>query len=146
MSEGFLVLYEEDEPEDAAGPEDELVLDLRFFRRALRQHVDIETSARIELDNTSSRLGLIGLLLSIVGAVISAAAILLYATTYPERWFDAADKVSGDGLRTTTALLAMLGGLLLIGGTALTAYGRRVLASGRLEGAHVVAKRPHSRL
>lgn len=141
MSGDYIVIYEDDSTEDIP---DEIVLDVRRLRKALLTQVDIETGVDLYIDNTSSRVGLVGLLVSIVGAVTGLVATYLFASTYPGDWFDGG-AVAGQGIRQWTAILAVASGLLLVAGTALTAYGRRVTAFGQLRGFHLVKRTPHAK-
>lgn len=141
MTQEFLVIYEED-GEGESG--DELVLDVRRLRRALRTEIDIETGVTVDLDNTGSPMGLLGVIVAVVGAIFAAAATLLFATSYPEAWFEN-DLVAGESVRRITAGLAMVGGLLLIAGMVMTIYGRRVTAHGTVDDAHIIEKSPHAR-
>lgn len=142
--EEFLVIYEEDRTDDQGDLEgDALVLDIRRLKRALHTEIDIETGVSVELSNTSSAMGLIGVIVSFVGAVLGLAATVYFALRYPEAWF-VNDEVAGEAVRRLTAILAMAGGLLLILGLVLTIYGRRVTAQGRVDDAHIVEKSAHA--
>lgn len=143
MTQDYLVILEEDGEGDQI--EDEIVLDVRRMRKQLLTHVDVETAVELEVDNTSSGTGLLGLILSILGALTGLLAVFLFATTYPGDWFDAAGAIAGASVRQATAFTAIVGGLLLVAGTALTAYGRRITAQGRLRGFHLVKKTPHAK-
>jgi hypothetical protein len=146
MSSDFLVIYEE---EDGGGPDaddsdDEIVLDIRTLRQAFRHHLDVETGVLVKLHNSSSAGGFLGLILTIIGAIVAIAAVAVFASTYPQDWFKGAE-LAGYGLRRGTATMATVGGLLMIAGTILTAFGRRVTAHAFIDDAHIVEKSPHAR-
>lgn len=141
MPKEFLVIYEEADTGDQ-GP-DELVLDIHTLRHAFRKQVEVEADVRVDMENRSDANGAIGLVVSVVGAVLAIIGLAVFVTTYPQEWY-AGQAIIGDSVRRLTATLLTLGGLALVVGTILTASGRRVTAKGRIEEAHIVSKEPHS--
>mgnify|MGYP000073640859 CR=1 FL=1 len=144
MSQEFLVIYEEDATGDEGDFEaDELVLDIHMLRKAFTKQVDVETRVHIDIEGRSDPVGITGLVVSAIGAVLALAGTFVFATTYPGDWHQGA-AVVGSSLRRLTATLFVLGGLSMLAGTILAASGRRVRAQGRVEEAHIVSKEPHA--
>lgn len=142
MSKEFLVIYEE-EADGGEFEADELVLDIHTLRKAFAKQVDVETQVHVDLEGRSDPVGMTGFLVTVLGALLSIAATVVFATTYPQDWHQGA-QIIGESLRRVTATLFVLGGLAMLGGTILAASGRRVRAQGRVEEAHIVSKEPHA--
>lgn len=143
MAQEYLVIYEEEAGPGGDEESDELVLDIHTLRRAFRKEVDVETRVHVDLEGRSDPVGITGLIISGLGAILAIIATFLFATTYPDEWHNGA-QVIGGSLRRLVATLFVLGGLSMLAGTILAASGRRVRAQGRVEEAHIVSKEPHA--
>ncbi|MFO1533194.1 MAG: hypothetical protein ABR562_05795 [Thermoplasmatota archaeon] len=128
----YLVIYEEPDPYGLPA-DDTLVLDIQQPTQT-RPEVDVQQKVTFELTNTTSRLGTFGFGVTCCGAVVAVLLMALFAAYYPDQWNDSA------GTRRTVLFLSVLTIMLLVGGTVLTHYGRRIQARGRLSDVRIVEK------
>jgi len=132
----YLVIYEEPDPYGLPA-DDTLVLDIEQGNQA-RPEVDVRQKVAVELTNTTSRLGTFGFALCSVGAALGAILAIAFAVIFPQDWY------GHDDVNRTVILLSGLSLVLMIVGTVLTHYGRRIQARGRLSDVRIVEKAPQS--
>lgn len=135
----YLVVYEEPDP-DGLHPDDALLLDIDAGQPVSLGEVDLEQKLDLELSNQTNRVGTLGFVLAIVGAVIALVACALFAAAYPDPWYTTAGVVSDSNLIPATVVIGSIGALAMLGGVILTHYGRRIQARGNLSRMRIVEK------
>lgn len=122
MSQDYLVVYEE----DIEGPAfDEVVIDVAR-KQEKPKHFDADFS--IKVTNKAGVFATIGLIMALLGGLVSIFTAIFYILNYPQEWWDA----PGDSIPRLTAALAIIGVLLLIVGNLLVGFGRQLHAFGTL--------------
>jgi uncharacterized membrane protein YeaQ/YmgE (transglycosylase-associated protein family) len=135
----YLVVYEEPDP-DGMPADDALLLDIDAGQPVSLGEVDLEQKLDLELTNNTNRLGTVGFVLSILGAVIALVACALFAYAYPDPWYTPSGRVSDSNLIPATVLVGIAGALAMLAGVILTHYGRRIQARGNLSRMRIVEK------
>ncbi|MEA3190878.1 MAG: hypothetical protein QOD77_1460 [Thermoplasmata archaeon] len=138
----YLVIYEEPDP-DGLPADDVLVLDIETHQQT-RGEVDVQQKVDLELANTTSRLGTVGFATTILGALAGIATLVTFAYVYPDRYY-LATGVDNGAVRLIV-VMATVSLLLLVVGTILTHYGRRIRARGKLSDVRIVEKSPQAKL
>jgi hypothetical protein len=140
----FLVIYEE-ETDDGLPGDDHLILDIEAPKNPARGELDVQQRLDLSLTNSVSRTGSIGFVLSCVGALSGAALLVFFMASYPSQWYNEAGYLNPAGpfKATIAAGTASIG--LLIAGTMMTHYGRRIQARGNLSQVRIVEKAAHSK-
>jgi hypothetical protein len=136
----FLVVYEEPDPYGLPS-EDALILDIEA-NIAKRGQVDVQQKLDLELTNTTSRLGTFGFVTACVGALLAVLVLITYAIIYPGQWYDANGLTLASTLVKSVLTLGILAVVLMVGGTVLTHYGRRIQARGALSDVRLVEREP----
>lgn len=139
----YLVIFEEPDP-DGLPADDVLVLDIEA-PQGTRGEVDVQQKVDLELANTTSRLGTVGFATTILGALAGVATLVTFAAVYPDRYYLATGGVDNSAVRLLV-MLAAVSLLLLVVGTILTHYGRRIRARGKLSDVRIVEKSPQPKL
>ncbi|MEK6986130.1 MAG: hypothetical protein AABX89_07095 [Candidatus Thermoplasmatota archaeon] len=134
----FLVVFEEPDPYGLPS-EDALILDIESSSNR-RGQVDVQQKLALQLTNTTSRLGTFGFILSSLGALMGLLLLLTFVLVYPQDWYTAEGAVQTTAIVKSLILLAILDVLLLVGGTVLTHYGRRIQARGALSDVRLVER------
>lgn len=129
----YLVIYEETDP-DGLPADDVLVLDIESTSKP-RGEMDVQQKLDIGLTNTTSRAGTAGFIITVLGSVLGAGVLIFFASLYPDQWYS-----GGPGVVRTIIGLATLALILLVVGTILTHYGRRIKARGELKDVRIVEK------
>jgi hypothetical protein len=135
----YLVIFEEPDPYGLPA-DDTLVLDIEQPNMA-RPEVDVQQKVAIELTNTTSRVGTLGIWTTGAGGLLGAVLMVLFALLYPH-------DLIGEGSHGTMRamiLASVLSLVLMVAGTMLTHYGRRIQARGRLSDVRIIEKAPHSK-
>ena len=136
----YLVIFEEPDPYGLPA-DDTLVLDIEQPQTRAFPEVDVQQKVAIELTNTTSRLGTIGFALAIAGGVVALILMVAFAMLYPHGLVGGANT----GAMRAMILASVLVLVLLVAGTMLTHYGRRIKARGKLSDVRIVEKMPESR-
>jgi hypothetical protein len=136
----YLVIYEEPDPYGLPS-DDVLVLDIDA-RTPKRGEVDVQQKLELELTNTTSRLGTAGYATTLVGCVLGIILMIAFATLYPADWYPPSG--SANTVRAMI-LLSVLTIALMIAGTVLTHYGRRIQARSRLSDVRIIEKASQNR-
>lgn len=139
----FLVIYEE-EDEGLPG-DDHLVLDIESPQAPARGELDVQQRLDLELSNTTNRMGTTGFVLSCIGGVLGLGLIIFFLSTYPGHWYDDGGNYVKGGPIKPTILWGATSLIVLIVGTVLTHYGRRIQARGNLSQVRIVEKASHQR-
>lgn len=134
----YLVIYEEPDPYGLPS-DDVLVLDIDA-RTPRRGEVDVQQKLDLELTNTTSRLGTAGFAATMVGCLLGLVLMVAFAVIYPQDWYSG----SATTVRTMI-LLSVLTIALMIGGTVLTHYGRRIQARSKLSDVRIIEKASQNR-
>jgi hypothetical protein len=134
----YLVIYEEPDPYGLPS-DDVLVLDIDA-RTPKRGEVDVQQKLDLELTNTTSRLGTAGFATTMLGCVLGLVLMVAFAVIYPQDWYSG----SATTVRTMI-LLSVLTIALMIMGTVLTHYGRRIQARSKLSDVRIIEKASQSR-
>ncbi|MES2154298.1 MAG: hypothetical protein V4510_04105 [bacterium] len=134
----YLVIYEETDP-DGLPADDVLVLDIESSQQQ-RGEMDVQQKLDIGLTNTTSRAGTAGFIITVLGSVLGASLLVYFASIYPAEWYR-----GGSAVRTTIAL-ATISLILLVVGTILTHYGRRIKARGELKDVRIVEKESQQKM
>lgn len=137
----YLVIFEEPDPYGLPA-DDTLVLDIEQPQARAFPEVDVQQKVAIELTNTTSRLGTLGFGLAIAGGVVAIILMVAFAMLYPHGLVGGGDNL---GAMRAMILASVLALVLLVAGTMLTHYGRRIKARGRLSDVRIVEKTPGSR-
>lgn len=130
----YLVIFEEPDPYGLPA-DDSLVLAFDQPTQT-RPEVDVQQKVAIELSNITSRAGTVGFAITSLGALMGIGLMVAFNMVYP--WYGAAST------HRLMILLSVLTLLLLVGGTILTHYGRRIKARGRLSDMRIVEKNPQA--
>ena len=130
----YLVIYEEPDPYGLPS-DDVLVFDIDA-RTPKRGAVDVQQKLDLELTNTTSRLGTAGFAVAMLGCVLGVVLMVMFAIIYPEDWY----KAGGATTVRSMILLSVLTIALMIAGTVLTHYGRRIQARSRLSDVRIIEK------
>ena len=138
----FLVVFEEPDPYGLPA-DDALILDIES-EVVKRGQVDVQQKLDLALTNTTSRLGTFGFILSCVGALLGAILLILFAVNYPAGWYNANGAVESNLFVKGTLFMAIVTTLILVAGTVLTHYGRRIHARGSLSDVRLVEREPVS--
>lgn len=134
----YLVIYEEPDPYGLPS-DDVLVLDIDA-RTPRRGEVDVQQKLDLELTNTTSRLGTAGFATAMLGCLLGVVLMVAFAIIYPQDWY------SGSAATVRTMILLSVATIaLMIVGTVLTHYGRRIQASSRLSDVRIIEKQSQSR-
>lgn len=141
----FLVIYEETDP-DGLPTNDSLVLDIEAGRPPALGELDVEQNLDLQLTNTTNVAGKVGFVLSCLGALLGAGLMAVFSMSYPAEWYDETGNVANTTLVRNMVVLSILCLLVLVVGTILTHYGRRIQASGSLSGVRIVEKTSQSRV
>ncbi len=136
----FLVVYEEPDPYGLP-TEDALILDIEA-NIAKRGQVDVQQKLALELTNTTSRLGTFGFLTACIGSILGLILMITFAVIYPEQWYDAQGAIQRTAIVKSLILLSIVAILLMVTGTVLTHYGRRIQARGNLSDVRLVEREP----
>lgn len=140
----YLVIYEEPDPYGL--PTDEtLILGIQEKRRRLPQ-VDVRHRVDLHLSNTTNKLGTIGFIVTVLGAVLGVVAILVFATSYPDQWYDDERQLQVSNLAQILTPLGAVATLTMIVGALMTHYGKRIEARGNLAAVRIIEKSPHNRI
>lgn len=134
----YLVIYEEPDPYGLPS-DDVLVLDIDA-RSPKRGQVDVQQKLDLELTNTTSRLGTLGFATTMLGCVLGIGLMVMFAIIYPQDWYSG----SASTVRTMI-LLSVLTIALMIVGTVMTHYGRRIQARSRLSDVRIIEKASQNR-
>jgi hypothetical protein len=134
----YLVIYEEPDPYGLPS-DDVLVLDIDA-RTPKRGEVDVQQKLDLELTNTTSRLGTAGFAASMVGCLLGVGLMVAFAIIYPKDWYSG----SASTVRAMI-LLSVLTIAMMIGGTVLTHYGRRIQARSKLSDVRIIEKASQNR-
>ncbi len=140
----YLVIYEETDP-DGLPTDDGLVLDIESGKSPNLGELDVEQNVSLELSNTRNRVGTAGFSLACLGSALGVGLMGAFAWSYPGDWYSVSGRVAQSGLVQNLILLSILCLLLLVAGTVLTHYGRRIQARGNLSRVRIVEKTPHAR-
>ncbi len=135
----YLVIYEETDP-DGLPADDVLVLDIESASNQ-RGEMDVQQKVDIGLTNTTSRAGTAGMIITVLGSLLGAGTLITFASIYPGQWYG-----GGAGVVRGTIGLATLALVLLVVGTILTHYGRRIKARGELKDVRIVEKEMQSKM
>lgn len=135
----FLVIYEEDD--EGLPGDDHLVLDIESPQSPSRGELDVKQRLDLELSNTTSQKGTMGFILTCIGAVLGLGLIAFFLASYPDQWYNQANGalVRGGPIKPTL-LVGIVTILVLLVGTILTHYGRRIQARGNLSQVRIVEK------
>lgn len=133
----YLVIFEEPDPYGLPA-DDTLVLDIEQPDRS-RPEVDVQQKVAIELTNTTSRMGTTGFAVTVLGGVLGIGLMGWFASVYPT------GLVGHNGVMRAMILLSVASLILMIAGTMLTHYGRRIQARGRLSDVRIVEKSSQSK-
>lgn len=145
MSErDYLVIFEEPDP-DGLPEDDSLVLDIEEGR-SLRPEVDVRQIVDLELSNTTNRMGVIGFGVTVLGAIMGMALTLFVLFTYPGSWYDAAGNIRASGAPRLVIPLGAISMLVMIAGTVMTHYGKRIEARGNLSDVRIIEKSSQNRI
>ncbi len=136
----FLVVVEEPDPYGLPA-DDALILDIEAAM-AKRGQVDVQQKLALELTNTTSRLGTFGFLTTCVGSILGAILLIAFAVLYPDQWYDLGGAIERNATVKSFILLSMLAAALMVTGTVLTHYGRRIQARGNLSDVRLVEREP----
>lgn len=135
----YLVVFEEPDPYGLPS-DDVLVLDIDT-QRPQRPEVDVQQKLDLELTNTTSRLGTFGFVVNLVGAAIGVILMIIFPLVYPQ------DLNSGNAsVMRFVILTAVFSVALMIAGTVLTHYGRRIQARGQLSDVRIIEKSSQNRV
>lgn len=140
----YLVIFEEADT-DGLPTDDTLVLDIESPAQKQRGEMDVQQKLDIGLTNTTSRLGTAGFVVTILGTALAAVLMVWFAMVYPGQWYDSKGAVN-TGLVRSVALLAVIAVLMLVVGTIMTHYGRRIKARGELRDVRIVEKESQSQM
>ncbi|MEA3144168.1 MAG: hypothetical protein QOG31_1492 [Thermoplasmata archaeon] len=134
----YLVIYEEPDPFGLPS-DDVLVLDIDA-RTPKRGEVDVQQKLDLELTNSTSRLGTAGFGLSMLGCLLGVVLMVMFAVIYPDDWY------SGSATTVRTMILLSVATIaLMIAGTVLTHYGRRIQARSKLSDVRIIEKASQNR-
>jgi VIT1/CCC1 family predicted Fe2+/Mn2+ transporter len=134
----YLVIYEEPDPYGLPS-DDVLVLDIDA-RTPKRGEVDVQQKLDLELTNSTSRLGTAGFATTMVGCLLGVILMIAFAVIYPQDWYS-----GSAGTVRAMILLSVATIALMIVGTVLTHYGRRIQASSRLSDVRIIEKASQNR-
>ncbi|MFO1534239.1 MAG: hypothetical protein ABR586_01095, partial [Thermoplasmatota archaeon] len=134
----YLVIYEEPDPYGLPS-DDVLVLDIDA-RTPRRGEVDVQQKLDLELTNSTSRLGTAGFATTMLGCLLGVVLMVAFAILYPQDWY-----TGSPGTVRAMILLSVATIALMIVGTVLTHYGRRIQASSRLSDVRIIEKASQSR-
>ena len=134
----YLVIYEEPDPYGLPS-DDVLVLDIDA-RTPRRGEVDVQQKLDLELTNTTSRLGTAGFGITMVGCLLGIVLMIMFAIIYPQDWYSG----SATTVRTMI-LLSVVTIAMMIAGTVLTHYGRRIQARSKLSDVRIIEKASQNR-
>lgn len=134
----YLVIYEEPDPFGLPS-DDVLVLDIDA-RTPRRGEVDVQQKLSLELTNTTSRLGTAGFATAMAGCLLGVALMVAFALLYPQDWYSGSASTVRAMILLSVACIA-----LMIAGTVLTHYGRRIQASSRLSDVRIIEKASQNR-
>jgi hypothetical protein len=134
----YLVIYEEPDPFGLPS-DDVLVLDIDA-RTPKRGEVDVQQKLDLELTNTTSRLGTAGFATTMAGCLLGVVLMVMFAFIYPDDWYSG----SATTVRTMI-LLSVLTIAMMIAGTVLTHYGRRIQARSKLSDVRIIEKASQNR-
>lgn len=134
----YLVIYEEPDPYGLPS-DDVLVLDIDA-RTPKRGEVDVQQKLDLELTNSTSRLGTAGFATTMLGCLLGVVLMVAFAVIYPQDWY-----TGSPGTVRAMILLSVATIALMIVGTVLTHYGRRIQASSRLSDVRIIEKQSQSR-
>ncbi len=129
----YLVIYEETDP-DGLPADDTLVLDIESASNQ-RGEMDVQQKLDIGLTNTTSRAGTAGFIITTIGSLLGIGLLIYFATIYPDQWYGGGASVVRSTIGGATLAL-----VLLVVGTILTHYGRRIKARGELKDVRIVEK------
>ena len=136
----FLVIYEE--YDDGSLPTDDvLVLDVETPKFDKLGEIDVEQQLDLDLSNTASRVGTAGLAITTLGSLLGFGLVAYFMTVYPGSYYTGSGIDAG--LVRTLLTLGLLTLLLLLTGTVLTHYGRRIKARANLSAVRLVEKSAH---
>ncbi|MHB8634472.1 MAG: hypothetical protein ACYDBQ_11010 [Thermoplasmatota archaeon] len=135
----FLVIYEEDD--EGLPGDDHLVLDIESPQQAARGELDVQQRLDLELSNKTNRMGTTGFAVSCLGGLLGAGLLLFFLVSYPGQWYNASTgAISRAGPLKPTVVVGAITLIMLIVGTLLTHYGRRIQARGNLSQVRIVEK------
>ncbi|HEX2066444.1 MAG TPA: hypothetical protein VHI93_06500, partial [Candidatus Thermoplasmatota archaeon] len=134
----YLVIYEEPDPYGLPS-DDVLVLDIDA-RTPKRGEVDVQQKLDLELTNTTSRLGTVGFATTMAGCLLGLSLMVAFALLYPQDWYGGSASTVRTMILLSVACIA-----LMIVGTVLTHYGRRIQASSRLSDVRIIEKASQAR-
>jgi len=134
----YLVIYEEADP-DGLPADDVLVLDIESQSNQ-RGEMDVQQKVDIGLTNTTSRAGTAGFIINVIGSLLGVGVLIAFAMLYPDQWY------RGGGAVRSIISLATLTIILLVAGTILVYYGRRIKVRGELKDVRIVEKEPQQKM
>lgn len=140
----FLVIYEEDD-DDGLPTDDHLILDVESPKTTTRGKLDVQQKLDLELSNTTNRMGTIGFVLSVVGAFLGFVILIGFALTFPDQWYDDSGATNATTAVRLTTISSVFTLILLIVGTIMTNYGRRIQARGNLTQVRIIEKSAHAK-
>ena len=133
----FIVVYEEDDLGDTE--EDTLVLNVDVEQpEQTRYRVDADFGAVVT--NEASAWALVGLIVTLLGGLLAIITAIFFMINYPAEWWGDSTDSFGEELDSsipkTVGALALVSGLLLVGGNLLVGFGRNLRARGVLHSVH----------
>ncbi|MGB0652581.1 MAG: hypothetical protein ACPGQL_05225 [Thermoplasmatota archaeon] len=143
MERDYLILYEEP---DEGEVEDRLTVNVEASAADLQGSVDVQTDFGVESVEKANALGLIGLIVAVVGAVMGIAAVIWFGVAYPDAWYGDDGTPPETGVQRSIAVLASLSFIVLMAGNLMTYYGRTTKSDAVLNQFALVEHVPKSQL
>lgn len=134
----YLVIF--DEPDDSGLPSDDsLVLDVDTGPASPRGELDVQQKLDLDLRNDRTRWGTLGFVVCLIGAALGIGLLAAFAVNYPGDYYRENLSINPEPIPTMLAL-AVVSLVLLIVGTIITHYGRRIQARANLTSVRIVEK------
>lgn len=136
----FLVFVEEED--DGFETQDRIVLQVEPPQLRPTRELEVQPEIDLRIENTGSAWARVGLVLSVLGAILSVAGFAVFAVTYPQQWIASGGLLYQEPVLRLTAGLVSVGGVALVAGALLTFYGRRLEARAELVSLRVTESAP----